>query len=152
MLRFYRDAGPLASILYCITYVAVYSSNLSLNYLQIYYGDVLYADTNSTGTNIVDGFGSNNLVTAQMLFTNASLQIAEIAELGLDIQPVGQDLQISWLASAAATQLQVNHKLSNTNGWKQATQTPTRTDGFYQITLPGTADASFFRLATPLIP
>jgi len=29
MLRFYRDAGPLASILYCITYVAVYSFGIS---------------------------------------------------------------------------------------------------------------------------
>ena len=114
----------------------IVSSNLPLNYLQIYYEDVLYANTNITGTNVVDGFNNTNLVTAQMLFTNASLQICEIAELDLNVQPAGPNVLIRWHASAAATQLQVNHKLSDdTNGWKQATQTRTLTNSFYQISI-----------------
>ena len=126
------------------------SSNLPLNYLQIYYEDVLYANTNLMGTNVVDGFGNTNFMTAQMLFTTASTQIAEIAELGLNIQPVGQTVQISWLASVAATQLQVNHNLANTNGWNPDAHTPSLTNSFYQISFHPNANASFFRLVTPL--
>jgi hypothetical protein len=126
------------------------SSNIPLNYLQIYYEDVLYANTDNTETNVVDGSGNTNLVTAQMLFTTASLQIPDIAELGLHAQAVGGTVQISWLASAAATQLQINHNLSNANGWNPDTHTRILTSGFYQISLKGNADASFFRLVTPL--
>lgn len=123
-----------------------------LNYLQIYYDDVIYANTNGTGSLVVDGFGNTNLMTAQMLLTKASQEIAEIADLDLNVQAVGREVLIRWLASAAATQLQVNHKLSNTNGWAPDTHTPILTNGFYQISLNPLADASFFRLATPLSP
>ena len=130
----------------------IVSSNLPVNYLQIYYEDVIYANTNSIGSSVVDGFSNTNNMTAQMLLIKASLQIAEIAELNLNVQTAGQNVFIRWLASAAATQLEVNHNLSNTNGWKPALQTPSLTNGFRQISLNPNADASFFRLATPLIP
>ncbi len=148
VLRTYFDGTPVGS-----NYgPPVISSNLPLNYLQIYVDDVLYANTNSTGSLVEDGFDNTTNVTAQMLLTTASVQIAEIAELGLNAQTVGQNVQISWLASAAASQLQVNHKLSNPHRWKADTHTPMLTNGFYQISIPPAADASFFRLATPLSP
>ena len=53
---------------------------LPLNYLQIYSVDVLYANTNMTGTNIVDGFGNTVHMTAQSELTNVSAQIGTIAE------------------------------------------------------------------------
>jgi hypothetical protein len=59
-------------------------------------------------------------------------------------------VQISWLASAAATQLQINHDLLKPDGWATAPQTPTRTNNFYQILLNPKANQSFYRLATPL--
>jgi hypothetical protein len=88
----------------------------------------------------------------EMLLTNASFQIGEIAELGLSAEPAGQNVQLSWLASAAPTQLQVNHDISNSNGWKTAPQTPTRSNSFFQISLDPKANQSFYRLATPLTP
>lgn len=126
------------------------SSNFTLNYFQIYNGDILYANTNNTGSEVVDGPGDSNLMTAQMLLSNANVRIGEIAELGLDIQPVGQNVQLTWLASAASNQLQVNHDLSQSNGWQTAPQIPTRTNNFYQISLDPKANQSFYRLSTPL--
>jgi hypothetical protein len=147
VLTLYFDGTPVGSY---YGPPLIVSSNLPLNYLQIYNEDVTYAETNSAGSLVVDGFDNTNLMTAQMLFTNASVQIGEIAELDLNVQTVGQTLQIRWLASAAATQLQVNYKLSDTNGWKQDTNTPSLTNGFYQVSITPTTNAAFFRLATPV--
>jgi len=87
-----------------------------------------------------------------MLFTNASFLISEIAEfdLELSVQMVGQTVQLTWLATTpAAYQLQVNHKLSDPNGWKPASQTQSFIGDYYQVTITPTAAASFFRLAPP---
>jgi hypothetical protein len=131
---------------------SIVSSNFPLNYLQIYNADILYANTNTTGSLVMDGYGNSNNLTAQMLFTNASFQISEIAEfdLGLNVQMVGQTVQLTWLATTpAAYQLQVNHKLEDPNGWKQASQTPTFIGDYYQVSITPNAAASFFRLAPP---
>jgi hypothetical protein len=99
---------------------------------------------------VVNGFGITNYLTAQMLFTNASFQFSEIAEFDLDlnVQMVGQTVQLTWLATTpAAYQLQVNYKLSDPNGWKPASQTPTFVGDYYQVSITPTAAASFFRLA-----
>lgn len=128
------------------------SSNFPLNYLQIYDADVLYANTNTTGSPVVDGYLITNNQTAQMLFSNASFQISEIAEfdLELSVQMVGQTVQLTWLATTpAAYQLQVNHKLSDPNGWSLAPQTPTFIGDYYQVSLNPNANASFFRIAPP---
>ncbi len=146
VLTVYFDGTPVGSY-YGLP--PIVSSNLPLNYLQLYGSDVDYASTNITGTNIVDGSSNTIMVTAQSELNTASQQIAQIAELGLNVQAVGQTLQIIWLASVAASQLQVNHKLSDTNGWKQDTDVPTLTNIFYEISINPTADQSFFRLSTP---
>jgi hypothetical protein len=143
VLTTFFDGTPIGSN------YGIVSSNFTLNYFQIYWEDVIYANTNTSGSTVTNGSGDATNMTALMLFSNANLQIGEIAELGLNIQAMGQNVQISWLASAAATQLQVNHKLSDANGWKPDTDTPTLTNNFYQITIHPSADASFFRLAPP---
>jgi hypothetical protein len=56
------------------------SSNLPLNYLQIFSADVLYANTNTNAVPVVDEFGHTNNVTAQMEFDEARSQIRGIAE------------------------------------------------------------------------
>jgi hypothetical protein len=92
------------------------------------------------------------MMTAQMLFSNASFQISEIAEvdLGINVQMVGQTVQLTWLATTpAAYQLQVSHKLSDPNGWKPASQTPTTNGDYCQVSITPTAAASFFRLSLP---
>jgi hypothetical protein len=89
--------------------------NLPLNYLQVWYSDVLYANTNSTGSAVVDGFGATNNVTAQSEFDEASSRIFEIAEPSVSLPPalalqtVETTLQLTWPASAAAFQLEVNY-------------------------------------------
>jgi hypothetical protein len=130
----------------------IISSNFPLNYFQIYWEDVIYANTNTSGSTVTNGTVYTNMMTAQMLFSNASFQISEIAELDLQlsVQMVGQTVQLSWLATTPASyQLQVNHKLSNPNGWNPASQTPTFVGDYYQVSITPTADASFFRLAPP---
>jgi len=130
----------------------ILSSNLVLNYLQIYNEDITYANDNTNPVPVVDGFGNTNNLTAQMLFTNASFQFSGIAEfdLGLYVQMVGQTVQLSWLATTpAAYQLQVNHKLSDANGWKLASQTPDFVGDYSQVAITPTAAESFFRLAPP---
>ncbi len=127
----------------------VTNGSLPLNYMQIYAADVLYASTNNSGSLVVDGFGNNNTVTAQSELNNASSQISEIAELDLNLQVVGQTLQLSWLAAPTAVQLQVNHQLLNPNGWTPALQKQTLTNGFYNISITPTSSPAFFRLASP---
>jgi hypothetical protein len=130
----------------------VIASNLPLNYVQIYAADILYANTNTSGSTVTNGLGSTNNMTASMLFTNASFQISEIAEfdVGLSVQAVGQTVQLTWLATTPASyQLQVNQKLSDPNGWKLASQTPTTNGDYCQVSITPTAAASFFRLAPP---
>jgi hypothetical protein len=130
----------------------ILSSNRPLNYLQIYDADVSYAETNTTGSLVADGYGSSNNLTAQMLFTNASSQISEIAELDLElnVQAVGRALQLTWLATTpAAYQLQVNHQLSNPNGWNQAPETPAFIGDYSQVSITPTTSAAFYRLASP---
>jgi hypothetical protein len=130
----------------------ILSSNCPLNYLQIYNEDVTYANVNTNAVPVVNGFGVTNSLTAQMLFTNASFQFSEIAEfdVGLYVQTVGETVQLIWLATTpAAYQLQVNHKLSDPNGWKQASQTPTFIGDYSQGSINPVAEASFFRLAPP---
>lgn len=69
---------------------------------------------------------------------------------GLNVQMVGQTVQLTWLATTpAAYQLQVNHKLSDPNGWKPASQTPIFIGDYCQVSLNPAAAASFFRLAPP---
>jgi hypothetical protein len=150
VLAAFFDGTPLGTN-YGSSQVIV-SSNYPLNYLQIYDADVLYANTNNAGSLVVDGYGNTNNLTAEMLFSNANFQISEIAEvdLELDIQVVGQNVQLTWLATTpAACQLLVNHKLSDANGWKPASQTPTIIGDYCQVTINPTAAASFFRLAPP---
>ena len=130
----------------------IVSSNLPLNYVQIYAADILYANTNSTGSLVLDGFGNTSNLTAQTEFNKASFQISEIAELdlGLNVQTVGQTVQLTWLATTPAVyQLQVNHKLADANGWQPASQTPTIIGDYRQISVSPNANASFFRLASP---
>lgn len=145
VLTAYFDGTPLGSN------YGIVSSNFPLNYLQIYSGDVLYANTNTTGSAVV-GADSTNKITAETLFSNASFQISEIAklDLALNVQTVGQTMQLTWLATTpAAYQLQVNHKLSDPTGWKPAAQTNGFAGDYYQVSITPTADASFFRLAPP---
>lgn len=149
VLAAYFDGTPVGSN-YGIP--PIVSSNLPLNYLQIYNEDITYANDNTNAVPVLDGFENTNYLTAQMLFTNASFQFSEIAEfdLGLYVQMVGQTVQLSWLATTpAAYQLQVNHKLSDPNGWKPASQTPAFEGDYSQVAIIPTAAASFFRLAPP---
>ncbi len=127
------------------------SGTLPLNYPQIYSVDVLYADTNSTGTNIVDGFDTTNYVTAQSELTNVSAQIFQIAEPVLYMQPAGNSLQVMWPAAAAPYQLQFNGDLTKPGAWKTNgnTSTPVLSNGFYQVQINTAQDARFYRLMLP---
>jgi hypothetical protein len=130
----------------------ILSSNMPLNYLQIYNEDITYANVNTNPVPVINGFGITNYVTAQMLFSNASSLFSGIAEfdLGLNVQMAGQTVQLNWLATTPTNyQLQVSHKLTDPNGWNPATQTPTFVGDYYQVSLAPTAAASFFRLAPP---
>jgi hypothetical protein len=150
VLAAYFDGTPVGSNYGIPPFVV--SSNLPLNYLQIYNEDVTYANDNTNAVAGVDGFGNTNSTTAQMLFANASFQFSEIAEFDLEliVQMVGQTVQITWLATTpAAYQLKENHKLSDANGWKPASQRPTITGDYYQVSINPAAAASFFRLAPP---
>lgn len=150
VLTTFFDGTPLGSN-YGIAPIVV-SSNFPLNYLQIYSGDVFYANTNSITSPVTNGDGFVTNMTVEMLFSKASVQISQIAELdlALNVQTVGPDVQLTWLATTpAAYQLQVSHNLSNPNGWKKASQTPTFVGDYYQVTLPPNAAAAFFRLSLP---
>ncbi len=128
------------------------ASNLPLNYVQIYAADILYANTNSTGSLVIDGSGNTSNMTAQTEFNNASSQVSEIAEFDLDLnlQMVGQTLRLNWLATTPASyQLQVNHNLSNPNGWTPAPQKETFVGDYYQVSITPTSSPAFFRLAPP---
>jgi hypothetical protein len=149
VLTTFFDGTPLGS-----NYGAppIVSSNFPLNYLQIYWEDVIYANTNSIVSLVTNDNGFMTNMTAEMLFSNASLQISQIAELdlALNVQTVGSNVQLTWLATTpAAYQLQVNHNLSKPNGWKPASQTPNFVGDYYQVTIPPNAAASFFRLSLP---
>jgi hypothetical protein len=130
----------------------VTNGNLPLNYVQIYDQDVLYANTNTTGSDVMTG--SNNIITnltATSEFTNASQQIFEIADVSLWIQPGVENPQIVWPEAANPYQLQVNSDLANPNGWKTNanTSSPTLTNGFYQVPVLSPAPTRFYRLALP---
>lgn len=58
----------------------VNSSNLPVNYLQIYAADVLYAETNAIAVPVVDAAGNTNSVTAQMELAGSLPQIYQTAE------------------------------------------------------------------------
>jgi hypothetical protein len=128
------------------------SGAFPLNYVQIYSEDIIYANTNTTGTNIVDGF-SNTIsnITAQIEFNTASNQIFQIAQVVLYIKPAGNTLQVLWPEAAAPYQLQVNDNLAKAGGWKTNgnTSAPTITNGFYQVTIDSSPAARFYRLALP---
>lgn len=149
VLQVYFDGTPAGSN-YGIP--PIVSSNLPLNYVQIYAADILYANTNSTGSLVMDGFGNASNLTAQTEFNNASFQISEVAELdlALNVQMVDQTVQLSWLATTpTAYQLQVNHKLSDANGWTPAPQKQTFVGDYNQISIIPSNSPAFFRLATP---
>jgi hypothetical protein len=128
------------------------SGTLPLNYVQIYSSDIIYANTNTTRTNIVDGFGNTvSNMTAQIEFNNASNQIFQIAEAVLYIKAASNTLQVLWPEAAAPYQLQVNDALAKAGGWKTNANTsaPTITNGFYQVTINPSAAAKFYRLWLP---
>jgi hypothetical protein len=150
VLTAFFDGTPLGTN-YGSSQVIV-SSNYPLNYLQVYDADVLYANTNNTGSPVVDGYGNTNNLTAEMLFSNASFQISEIAELdlGLNVQTVGQAVQLTWLATTPATyQLQANSDLARTKKWTAVTNTLAIIGDYYQVTITPPAAAAFYRLAPP---
>lgn len=127
------------------------SGTLPLNYLQIYSEDVLYANTNITGTNIVDGFGQTNFVTAESELTNVSYQLFHISEAVLYPQYVDGNVQMVWPTAAAGYQLQFNDDLTKSNGWKTNanTSTPTLTNGFNQVQINTAQPYRFYRLELP---
>jgi hypothetical protein len=124
---------------------------LPLNYFQIYSVDVLYANTNSTGSNVVDGFGNSNLVTFQSELTNASAQLFHVSEPVLYPQFVDGNVQMLWPAAAAGYQLQFNDDLTKPDGWKTNanTSTPTLTNGFNQVQINTAQPYRFYRLELP---
>jgi hypothetical protein len=128
----------------------VTSSNLPLNYLQIYYGDVIYADTNNTAPLVTNGDIVTNM-TADMIFSNASWQISQIAEVPLYMTTASNALQVLWPETASFYQLQVNDNLGKPGAWKTNgnTSTPIITNGFYQVTIDSIAATRFYRLALP---
>jgi hypothetical protein len=127
------------------------SGNIPLNYMQIYSTDIFYASTNADGTNIVNGFGNTNFVTAESELTNASWQIFHMAEAVLYMQPVSNTLQVVWPGAASGYQLQFNDNLSKPDAWKTNanTSTPTVSNGFYQVQINTAGDARFYRLMLP---
>jgi hypothetical protein len=127
------------------------SGTLPLNYLQIYSVDVIYANTNTAGTNIVDGFSQTNFVIAQSELTNVSAQILQISEAVLYPQLVDGNVQMVWPAAAAGYQLQFNDDLTKTNGWKTNanTSTPALTNGFNQVQINTAQPFRFYRLELP---
>jgi hypothetical protein len=127
----------------------VTTSNLPLNYVQIYAADVLYAETNSEGSLVVDGSGLTNNITAQDEFNNLSLQILEIAQVPLNVQAVGDNLQLSWPLSAAPLQLQVNSDLSKPGLWMQVPESPALIGASYEVLITPSNSAAFYRLAPP---
>jgi hypothetical protein len=146
VMQVYFD-GTAAGGAYNVT-----SGNLRLNYMQIYDSDVLYANTNTIGANVMTGSGiiiTNLTATAE--FTNASQQLFEIGEAVLNIQPGAKNVQLAWPEAAYPFQLQVESDLSLTNGWKTNanTSSPTLTNGFYQLPVISPAPVRFYRLALP---
>jgi hypothetical protein len=99
----------------------------------------------------VDGFTNAIMVTAQSLFTNASAQLFQTAEVVLYIGATGNVLQVSWPAAAAPYQLQFSDDLSKPDGWKTNANisAPILTNGFYQMSVNTSSTARFFRLALP---
>jgi len=124
---------------------------LPLNYLQIYSVDVLYANSNITGTNIVDGFTNIVYVTAQSELTNVSHQLFYISEAVLYPQLVDGNVQMVWPAAAAGYQLQFKDDLTKPNGWKTNANTsaPTLTNGFNQVQINTAQPYRFYRLELP---
>jgi hypothetical protein len=129
----------------------VVTSNLPLNYLQLYDVDISYANTNITGTDIVDGFGQTNFVTAESELTNASYQLFDISEAVLYPQFVDSNVQMVWPAAAAGYQLQFNGDLTKPNEWQTNanTSTPTLTNGFNQVQINTAQPYRFYRLELP---
>jgi hypothetical protein len=126
------------------------SSNFPLNYFQVYFEDVVYANSNSIGS-MVTNAGSEMNMTVDMLFSNASVQISQIAEVPLYMTTASNALQVLWPETAALYQLQVNDDLGKPNAWKTNANTSatTITNGFYQVTINPSAAAKFYRLAFP---
>ena len=143
VLQVYFD-GTLVGGDYGVT-----ASNLPLNYMQIYAADILYANTNSTGSLVVDGFDSTNNVTAREEFDSASLQLLEIAEVALNAKVVSNSLQLSWPLCIAPLQLQVNSDLSKPKGWQPTSETPTLIGASYQVLITPSNATAFYRLASP---
>ena len=128
------------------------NGSLTLNYLQIYSADVLYANANTTGTNVTTGFDTvlTNL-TATSEFTNVAAQLFQIADANLYIEPGAKNSQIYWPEAAYPYQLQVKNDLANPGGWNTNanTSSPTLTNGFYQVPVISPAPARFYRLSLP---
>jgi len=146
VMQVYFD-GTAAGSVYDVT-----NGNLRLNYMQIYSSDVLYAGTNTTGSDVMTGAGTilTNL-TATSEFTNAARQIFGVGEAVLNIQPGAKNLQLTWPEAAYPYQLQVENDLTIVNGWKTNanTSSPTLTNGFYQVPIISPAPVRFYRLALP---
>jgi hypothetical protein len=146
VMQVYFD-GTAAGGVYNVT-----NGNLRLNYLQIYSSDVVYANTNTTGSDVMTGSGVilANL-TATSEFTNAAWQIFNIGEAVLNIQPGAKNLQLTWPEAAYPYHLQVENDLSVADGWKTNANTasPTLTNGFYQVPIISPAPVRFYRLALP---
>jgi len=146
VMQVYFD-GTAAGSVYDVT-----NGNLRLNYMQIYSSDVLYAGTNTTGSDVMTGAGTilTNL-TATSEFTNAARQIFGVGEAVLNIQPGAKNLQLIWPEAAYPYQLQVENDLTIVNGWKTNanTSSPTLTNGFYQVPIISPAPVRFYRLALP---
>jgi hypothetical protein len=67
---------------------------------------------------------------------------------GLQIQPAGADVLISWPAMFANAVLQANTTtLNNQAGWMNVTNTPSVTNGLNYVTLPASQNAEYFRLS-----
>jgi hypothetical protein len=129
--------------------------DLSLNYMQVWYSDVFYANTKPTGSAVGDGSGATTNMTAHNEFEEASSRLIEIAEppvplpAALALQTVSNVLQITWPASAGAYQLQVNSDLSHPERWKTNSDTPILTNSSYEVSITPSKGAAFYRLAAP---
>jgi len=129
----------------------VSNGTIPMNYIQIYSTDIFYANTNTTGTNITDNFGSNYTTTVYSLLTNASYQLFHISETVLYPQLAGGNVQMVWPEAASGYQLQFNDDLSKPHGWKTNANTsaPVLTNGFNQVQINTAQPYRFYCLELP---
>ena len=125
--------------------------NIPLNYMQIYSTDIDYANTNTTGSLVTDGYGNTNNMTAETILTNASQQLFHISEAVLYLESLSNTIQVVWPGTATGYQLQSNDKLTNPNGWitNANTSSPQFTNGFYEVQIETANSARFYRLQLP---